>query len=142
MLEDFSKKIYETKGKIGLLFGREDYGLLNEEIAACDIMVKIPTSDAYSSLNLSHAVGLVLYSLYINKEQEAKSDRTIGKIEKEKLYTFFSEILDEINYPDHKKEKTEVMFKRIMGRAIPSKWEYHTLMGVFSKALENIRKQK
>jgi hypothetical protein len=26
-----------------------------------------------------------------------------------------------------------------MGRAIPSKWEYHTLMGVFSKTLEKIK---
>jgi TrmH family RNA methyltransferase len=141
-LDSFSEKIYETDGKIGLIFGREDYGLYNEEIATCDTMIKIPTSDDYPSLNLSHAVGLVLYSLYINKELETKSDRTIGKIEKEKLYNFFSEILDEINYPSHKKENTEVMFKRVMGRAIPSKWEYHTLMGVFSKTLENIRKNK
>jgi tRNA C32,U32 (ribose-2'-O)-methylase TrmJ len=36
-------------------------------------------------------------------------------------------------------ENTEIMFKRIMGRAMPSKWEYHTLMGVFSKSLEKIK---
>ena len=142
MLEVFSKNIYAVQGKIGLVFGREDYGLYNQEIAACDTMVKIPTSNSYQSLNLSQAVGIVLYSLYINKELKKKSKRTIGKIEKEKLYAFFSDILDGINYPSHKKENTEIMFKRIMGRAIPSKWEYHTLMGVFSKTLDKIRKQK
>jgi TrmH family RNA methyltransferase len=142
MVEAFSKSICDVKGKIGLVFGREDYGLYNEEIANCDIMVKIPTDESYQSLNLSHAVGVVLYSLYINKESKKKSKRIIGKIEKEKLYTFFSGLLNEIDYPLHKKENTEVMFKRIMGRAIPSKWEYHTLMGVFSKTLEKIRKQK
>ncbi len=31
------------------------------------------------------------------------------------------------------------MFKRIMGRAMPSKWEYHTLMGVLGKATEKIK---
>jgi len=55
---------------------------------------------------------------------------------------FFSELLDQINYPEHKKEKTQVMFKRVMGRAIPSKWEYHTLMGVLSKTLNKIENQK
>ena len=140
-LEEVSKKIYEIDGKIGLVFGREDYGLFNEEIAVCDTMIRIPSSESYPSFNLSHAVALVLYSLYIKKKSKIKK-RTIGKIEKEKLYSFFSDLLKEINYPEYKKENTEIMFKRIMGRAMPSKWEYHTLMGVFSKSLEKIKNKK
>ena len=141
-LDDFISKIFDVEGKIGLVFGREDYGLYNDEIAACDIMVKIPTSSSYPSLNLSHAVNIVLYSLYVKNKSDKKHKRVIGNVEKQKLYQFFSELLDEINYPDHKKENTMVMFKRIMGRAMPSKWEYHTLMGVLSKALEKIRLNK
>ena len=141
-LEDLSDKLIEIDGKVGLVFGREDYGLYNEEIAACDAMLKIPTSESYLSLNLSHAVALVLYSLYIRKNSEPEEQIKIGKTEKEKLYNFFSDLLEVINYPDHKKENTEIMFKRIMGRAIPSKWEYHTLMGVFSKTLEKIKNKK
>ena len=141
-LEDLSEKLLKIEGSIGLIFGREDYGLYNEEIARCDVMLKIPTSEKYLSMNLSHAVAVVLYSLFIKKEIEIKEKSTIGKIEKEKLYIFFKELLDKINYPEHKKEKTEIMFKRIMGRAIPSKWEYHTLMGVFSKTLEKINSKK
>jgi len=141
LLEDFSEKIYDVEGNVGLVFGREDYGLFNEEISLCDTLIRIPTSDSYPSLNLSHAVALVLYSLYIKRSQKDEK-RTISNLEKEKLYGFFSEILNEINYPEHKKENTEIMFRRIMGRAMPSKWEYHTLMGVFSKSLENIKKNK
>ena len=139
LLENLSKKIFELDGNVGLVFGREDYGLYNEEIAACDIMLRIPTSESYLSLNISHAVALVLYSLYITRKTIPKEKRTIGKLEKEKLYDFFSELLKEINYPEHKKENTEIMFKRIMGRAMPSKWEYHTLMGVLSKTLEKTK---
>ena len=139
LLESLTKQLYEVDGKIGIVFGREDYGLFNEEIAACDVMLRIPTSESYLSLNLSHAVALVLYSLYIKRKTIPKEKRTIGKIEKEKLYSFFSELLKEINYPQHKKENTKIMFKRIMGRAMPSKWEYHTLMGVFSKSLDKIK---
>ena len=140
-LEDFSKRIYDTDGKVGLVFGREDYGLYNEEISLCDTLIRIPSSESYPSFNLSHAVAIVLYSLYVTKS-EKEEKRTISNLEKEKLYGFFSELLDEINYPEHKKENTEVMFRRIMGRAMPSKWEYHTLMGVFSKSLENIKRNK
>jgi len=139
--ENLYEKLFEIDGNIGLVFGREDYGLFNEEIAHCDVMLRIPTSSDYLSLNLSHAVALVLYPIFIKSKTDLKEKRIIGKVEKEKLYSFFSELLDLINYPEHKKEKTNVMFKRIMGRAIPSKWEYHTMMGVFSKALDKIRKK-
>lgn len=139
-LEDFAEKVYEAKGNIGLIFGREDYGLFNEEIAACDIMLKIPTSEYYPSLNLSHAVTIVLYSLYLKKAFIRKRRREIGAVEKEKLYEFFSQLLDDIEYPSHKKEHTKIMFKRIMGRAIPSTWEYHTLMGVFSRTHGKIKR--
>jgi TrmH family RNA methyltransferase len=140
LLQDFSEKIFEVEGTVGLLFGREDYGLFNEEIAACDIMVKIPTSDTYPSLNLSHAVTLVLYALYLKKAFIPKRRRPMGTVEKEKLYQFFAELLDDIEYPAHKKEHTKIMFKRIMGRAMPSTWEYHTLMGVFSRSLGTIKR--
>jgi tRNA/rRNA methyltransferase len=142
ILSEFSEKIFDVTGKVGLVFGREDYGLFNEEIAACDIMVKIPTSEAYPSLNLSHAVSVVLYSIYLKKTNIPKRRRPMGAIEKEKLYEFFSQLLDDIEYPPHKKEHTKIMFKRIMGRAMPSTWEYHTLMGVFSKTLGTIRRKQ
>jgi len=142
ILEDFSEKVFELDGKIGLVFGREDYGLYNEEIAACDMILRIPTSEKYLSMNLSHAVSLVLHSLYVKKIFTPKKRRTMGKIEKEKLYESFSKLLDAIDYPVHKKEKTEIMFRRIMGRAMPSKWEYHTLMGVLSKSIEKIKNNK
>ena len=58
-----------------------------------------------------------------------------------KLNEFFGQLLDDIEYPSHKKEHTKIMFKRIMGRAMPSKWEYHTLMGVLSKTLSKINRK-
>jgi TrmH family RNA methyltransferase len=142
LLEDFSEKIFDVKGKVGLLFGREDYGLFNEEIAACDIMLRIPTSESYLSLNLSHAVTIVLYSIYLKKASIPQRRRVIGSLEKQKLFEFFAQLLDDIEYQPHKKQHTKIMFKRIMGRAMPSKWEYHTLMGVLSKTLGKIKQKE
>ena len=64
-LEEFCEKTNKINGKIGIVFGREDYGLFNEEIALCDIMLRIPSSKNYQALNLSHSVGIILYSLFI-----------------------------------------------------------------------------
>jgi len=140
ILEDFCEKFNEINGKIGIVFGREDYGLFNEEIALCDIMLRIPSSKNYQALNLSHSVGIVLYSLFI-KNYSPKIKRNIGKIEKEKLFEYFNLLLDRIEYPTHKKENTKIMLKRLLGRSIPSKWEYHTLMGILSKILEKLNKK-
>ena len=142
LLEDFAEKVFDVKGKIGLAFGREDYGLYNEEIATCDIMLKIPTSESYPSLNLSHAVTIVLYSIYLRRTYIPKRRRPMGLLEKKKLNEFFGQLLDDIKYPPHKKEHTKIMFKRIMGRAMPSKWEYHTLMGVLSRTLGKIKQKQ
>lgn len=141
VLPDFAEKIFEVTGDIGLIFGREDHGLYNPEIAQCDMLLNIPSCDAYPSLNLSHAVNLVLYTLYAFRDVDEQPRREISGTEKERLYVFFSRLLDEIRYPEHKKEKTQVMFRRIMGRALPSKWEYHTLMGVLSEAIKRLQRE-
>jgi TrmH family RNA methyltransferase len=140
LVDEFTKKICEIEGKIGLIFGREDYGLYNKEIARCDLLVKIPTSEKYPSLNLSHAASIFLYNLYlVLKSPSLKTGRTIEGIEKEKLFEFFSILLDEIDYPKHKKENTMIMLRRILGRAAPSKWEYHTLMGILSSTIKKVK---
>ena len=51
-------------GPVSVLFGREDRGLLNEELACCQIVVNIPSSSAQPSLNLSQAVMVMAYELY------------------------------------------------------------------------------
>ncbi|MCX6671021.1 MAG: RNA methyltransferase [Euryarchaeota archaeon] len=142
LLENFSETVFDVKGKVGLVFGREDYGLFNEEIAACDIMLRIPTSESYLSLNLSHAVTIVLYSIYLKKASVPQRRRVIGSLEKQKLFEFFAQLLDDIEYQPHKKQHTKIMVKRIMGRSMPSKWEYHTLMGVLSKTLGKIKQKE
>lgn len=56
-------KLMENR-KTGLVFGRESVGLTREEILMTDIMVHIPANRSYPVLNLSHAVGIVLYEIW------------------------------------------------------------------------------
>lgn len=47
-----------------LVFGREEYGLTDEELAACDAVCSISTGRLQESLSLSHAASLVLGQLF------------------------------------------------------------------------------
>ena len=46
-----------------LIFGREDRGLTNEELHYAQRLIRIPSSDVYSSLNLAQAVAICCYEL-------------------------------------------------------------------------------
>ncbi len=51
----------EREEKIALVFGREDRGLSNEELLKAHKVISLNTSEKYPSLNLSHAVAIVLH---------------------------------------------------------------------------------
>jgi len=50
--------------RVALVFGRESVGLTREEIAKTDFLLHIPADPEYPVLNLSHAVGIVLYEFW------------------------------------------------------------------------------
>jgi TrmH family RNA methyltransferase len=54
-------------GPLALLFGREDRGLSNEALDRCHRVVTIPSDPAYPSLNLAHAVVVMLYELALSR---------------------------------------------------------------------------
>jgi len=54
-------------GPVALLFGREDKGLSNDALDRCHRVVTIPSDPSYASLNLGHAVIIMLYELALAK---------------------------------------------------------------------------
>ncbi|MDH7509240.1 MAG: RNA methyltransferase [Methanomassiliicoccales archaeon] len=138
---EFAEKTKTSEGRIAILFGREDYGLSQEELMRCDILVHIPASPQYPVLNISHAAAIIFYELFlIGARSFAPTEAS--EIEKEKLHEFFSDLLDAIGYPQFRKERTQVMFRRLMGRAVPTRWEFYTLMGVIGDAAKKIRSKE
>lgn len=59
-------------GTVALLFGREDKGLPNEALDLCHRVITIPSNPAYPSLNLAHAVVLMLYELALARGDESR----------------------------------------------------------------------
>jgi|TARA_E500000081_G_scaffold137105_1_gene151507 tRNA/rRNA methyltransferase len=48
---------------VAVVFGREDRGLSNDELRLCQRVLTLHSSGSYPSLNLSHAVAVVLHEL-------------------------------------------------------------------------------
>ncbi|HDN83116.1 MAG TPA: RNA methyltransferase [Candidatus Altiarchaeales archaeon] len=140
------KKSLSNEGKKALIFGREDHGLLNEEIEKCDLLVTIPASEEYPTLNLSHSVAIILYELskhlHEEKLRKLKKFREAGKIEKDVLLRMFNNMVDQLIENDFESKLAKKTFKELIGRAFISGRETFTLIGVFRKACEKLKNQK
>jgi TrmH family RNA methyltransferase len=137
--KEFAERMNGYEEKIAILFGPEDTGLFQEELALCDVLVTIPSSSSYPVLNLSHAATVVMYELF---GSDIPKPIPANEKEKEQIFEFFDLLLDAIDYPEHRKEGTSIMFRRMIGRSVPTRWEYNTLLGVFGDATKLIGKKK
>jgi len=137
---EFAERMKQYDERAAVLFGPEDTGLLQEDLMRCDILVNIPSSDDYPVLNLSHAATIVMYELFQVRPRKVGGPRPTNEQEREKLFLFFDDLLDAVDYPDFRRERTKVMFRRMMGRAVPTKWEFHTIMGVLGDAAKKIKR--
>lgn len=133
--EEVAEMVKNFKGKVGIVFGMEDIGLLNEELEKADMLLTIPTSKTYNVMNITHAAAIIFYELF--KIKKDKEELNIAK--KEELDRIYNSIVDIINmtrYPEHKKKNTFRMIRRILGRSAITSWEYYVLMGVLNHIKE------
>ena len=137
-VKDISKK------KIGLLFGREGDGLTNQELKKCDLITTINSSVDYPTLNLSHAVTIVLYELS-NGRNIIKNKKVIEKIEisseqdRKQLLRLVNNSVVSLEKNKDKQVVLKKIWKNVLGKALLSKREAFGLMGFFRK-IENKNK--
>ncbi len=72
--EDALKWLLEScsSSPVALVFGREDRGLTNQELLLAQKVITLQTQPSYPSLNLSHAVAIVLHELQRCKQNVSK----------------------------------------------------------------------
>jgi len=130
------------KPMIALLIGREGDGLTNDELGQCDFLLTIPANPSYPTLNVSHALGIILYELFkISNEASSSSHLTLATHkEKEFLMKRFSQLLDELNFDPEKKKTQELLFNRIVSRSFFKKREVFIIHGFISKVLDSLEK--
>ena len=133
-------------GRVALVFGPEDNGLDRDQLHRCDVLVHIPARREFPTLNLSHAVAIVLYAT-LRANGPADPDATpapevleLRGNEKELFLDRLGELADRTGYPRHKRRGLNLMFRRIFGRATPTEAEYRMLLG-FVKSVDRLTRK-
>lgn len=126
------------KIRVAFVFGREDRGLHTDELDLCQVFVTICTASAYPSMNLSHAVTLLLYELRkaaLETASAANDDQVPAPVgEVENMFAHMrrtllaAEYLDPQN-PDHILRA----FRRLFGRTGLNDREVRILQGLWSR---------
>ncbi len=108
--------------QIALVFGREQSGLTNEEIAYCHAVSTIPAAVTHPSLNLAQAVMVYAYELF-NFSMEAEKTyawRLASQPEVTALYERLRSSLQRVGFqPMDDWDSFMMRFKRMFGRLPP-----------------------
>jgi tRNA/rRNA methyltransferase len=128
---------------IGLLFGRERYGLENHEVGLADHIVTLPVNPAFASLNLAQAVAIIAYEWFKVAGDGlpfAMRDKSPSAA-KQQLLAFFDLLereLEAIEYfrPPDKRGTMQVNLRNIFNRMQLSQQDVRTLHGVVSALIE------
>jgi TrmH family RNA methyltransferase len=135
-----------TEGRIALVFGPEDNGLDREQLGACDLIVHVPARRDFPTLNLSHAVGILLYSIHRAQGSDWEETTPAPEVlalagkEKELLLRRLAELMARTDYPRHKRRGLMLLFRRLFGRAVPTEHEYRMMLG-FVRSVDRIGKK-
>jgi tRNA/rRNA methyltransferase len=125
-------------GEVGILFGRERSGLLNEEVAIANRIITYPVNPGFASLNLAQAVLLVGYEWFKLATAGALPFAMPEHSEpasQHQMQAFFDNLvreLDKVEFlrPAEKRETMLVNLRNIFTRMDPTKQDMHTLHGV------------
>ncbi len=116
--------------KIAIVLGRDDTGLDKNELGSFPINISIGSSQEYPTLNISHALAIILYEL---------SRSSIGVIPKSmgsgsKVRQISKQLRLFLSKQPHVRDKVEVerTFGRVIARANPSPAELRTISAIFS----------
>ena len=152
----------ETGQRCGIVFGRERWGLNNDEIALCDTVVMAPVDPEFASLNIAQAVLLVSYEWYKLQAQtlgmsngEAPPVTQSGLVvpadtrpaNKQELVGFFGHLeseLDEAGFFKSPANRPTMIrnLRNMFHRAALTEQEVRTLRGVVSSLVRQHLRSK
>jgi tRNA/rRNA methyltransferase len=128
----------KSGGTVGILFGRERWGLTNEEVGLSNRIITFPVNPGFASLNLAQAVLLIGYEWFklstANALPFAMPERS-EPASQHQIQAFFDNLvreLDKVEFlrPAEKRDTMLVNLRNIFTRMEPTKQDMHTLHGV------------
>jgi len=131
------------EGKIAIVLGRDGTGLTVNEQEKCHVLATIPANKKNSSLNISHALAIVLYEL--TKMKMKKKFRNSGrKVEGEQVETLMKLIEESVSILKNEKKgfrdpkKVSLCMRKVFSRAVLDEVENGAFIIFFKRVLEKI----
>ena len=126
---------FKKINNLAIIFGREDSGLTNNELLLANKTFNIPTSKNNPSLNLSHAVSIVLYELNKSSKRNFNKELKVFNLASSKQihdsFVEIEEMLLEVGYLLKHTSKAKISkFKNFILRANTSMQEINVLRGI------------
>ena len=123
------------QGKVSVVFGCESNGLSDEQVKACSMVVTIPTSDKFPSLNLSQAVQIICYILFQRLRPYAGRTNIVPSSRVDAAVSSCIADLEAIGYFKNTDEKsfTAEFLSSVMQRAGMTEGEVQRMEKIFSK---------
>jgi len=128
---------------VAVVFGRERYGLENDEIALTDQIMTFPVNPAFASLNLAQAVAIVAYEWFkhVGTGLPFTMPQKSPPAAKQQLFAFFAKLereLERVEYfrPPDKRGVMQVNLRNIFHRMQPTRQDIQTLNGVITALAE------
>ena len=139
--------------EIAIVFGREDRGLTNEELAMANYHVTIPVNDDYGVLNVAQAIQVICYEMrmaalqLIEQPQDTQATMQVTESQSmqwdeplvthdqmQQFYPHLEKMLAEIEFMDPKNPRLlPLRLRRLFGRIQLDTMEYHLLRGIFTR---------
>ena len=128
--------------RVAIVFGREDRGLLNEELELCNLHCHIPTHEAYPSLNLAMAVQILAYVIRMHdlntpevEPEDAQWDAPFATADNmARFYAHLEQTLIDIEFLDPKAPRQLMRrLRRLYNRVRLDEMELNILRGVLTQ---------
>jgi tRNA/rRNA methyltransferase len=129
---------------VAVLFGRERWGLENDEVALADRIITLPVNPAFASLNLAQAVLVIAYEYFKLASGGALPFRMPERSPaagKQQLFAFFASLeaeLEKVEFfrPPEKRKTMTINLRNIFARMQPTQQDVQTLHGVIMAIAE------
>ncbi len=133
--------------RAAIVFGNEVNGLTNQELALCHELIAIPSAEAFPSLNLSHAVMIVAYELFLAAGAAPSVSRTAlaAGADAEQFYRHLQRTLQDVEFIDPSKpERMMLSLRQLFGKARLGERDIKILQGILSAVdrARNTEKQR
>jgi TrmH family RNA methyltransferase len=145
--EQMARIIHESSKDFCIVLGRESSGLKNAELALCDLVVNIDTKTKYRTMNVAHALGILLYEISKAKpeppvRESKKKVNLASQQDIDLLLQYVSRVADAGNFDAHKKPLLEAAVKKLLAKSVPTEKDVMLLVSLLRRSLLAIERKK